>query len=71
MDISDKELLRRLGSGESIKSVCSAAGLSRDAFDTWWKAQSRARVPEMSGTTCCCCAATDIAGNASTPTASP
>src|ERR1700731_3370285 len=50
MNISDKELLRRLGAGEPIQHVCAAAGISRSDFDAWWKTQSQARVPSTAGT---------------------
>ena len=50
MNIADKEALRRLGAGESIANVCSAAGLTRAEFDAWWKSQAQERVPAMSGT---------------------
>jgi len=33
MNLSGGELLRRLGDGESIASVCAAADMSRAAFD--------------------------------------
>lgn len=37
MAISNQERLRRLGSGESIDSVCNGAGITRSEFDTWWR----------------------------------
>jgi len=43
------EMLRRLGSGERIDSVCQAAGITRAAFDAWWQGEARARVPDMTG----------------------
>jgi penicillin amidase len=42
---SDKDLLSRLGAGESIESVCAAAGLSRQEFNSWWQTECRRRVP--------------------------
>jgi len=50
MNIADQDILRRLGAGESIESLCAAAGVSRSQFDAWWTAQTRARVPPMTGT---------------------
>jgi penicillin amidase len=50
MKLAASELLRRLGSGRSIESVCKSAGISRSEFDTWWQAESEARVPAMNGT---------------------
>ncbi len=37
MRLASKEILRRLGAGESIAAVCEAAGISREAFDAWWR----------------------------------
>jgi penicillin amidase len=49
MNLAAKEILRRLGSGESIASVCAAAGMSRAEFDAWWKREVVSRVPPMTG----------------------
>ena len=50
MNLSAKEILRLLGAGQPIPSICDAAGLSRAGFDAWWKAEAAARVPAMTGT---------------------
>ncbi|MBY0527225.1 MAG: penicillin acylase family protein [Gemmataceae bacterium] len=50
MKPTDQEMLRRLGSGETIDTLCTAAGLSRAQFDAWWKAQVESRVPAGDGT---------------------
>lgn len=39
----------RLGAGESIEHICKETGITRGAFDAWWQAASRARVPPMEG----------------------
>src|SRR5438128_1175424 len=49
MQHSSKELLNRLGDGESIEHICETSGITRGAFDAWWQAASRARVPVMDG----------------------
>ncbi len=49
MNLSDKELLRRLGGGTPISAVCEAAGCSRDEFDRWWLECVRSRVPQATG----------------------
>ncbi len=49
MKTSSVDLLKGLGAGESISSLCGRSGLSRAQFDEWWRAQSRARVPEHEG----------------------
>jgi penicillin amidase len=49
MNLSGPDILRRLGAGESISSVCTAAGISRDEFDAWWQAETAARVPRPGG----------------------
>ena len=42
------EMLQRLGAGQSIASVCEAAGISRSEFDSLWKTatQQRARMDD-------------------------
>lgn len=35
--MSDRELLKRLGSGETIERVSSSAGWDRAQFDEWWR----------------------------------
>ena len=49
MKLDAKELLKRLGAGESVEAVCAAGGLSRAEFDAWWQAEMRARVPGQRG----------------------
>jgi penicillin amidase len=50
MQLPAKELLRRLGAGQAIPSVCEAAGILRSEIDAWWQAETAARVPPMTGT---------------------
>jgi penicillin amidase len=49
MKLTSKEILGRLGGGVFISALCAAAGMSRAAFDAWWKAEAAARVPSMTG----------------------
>src|SRR5262245_11167203 len=49
MKLPSREVLRRLGNGESIAQVCTAAGLSRPQFDAWWQAETQDRVPTPTG----------------------
>ncbi len=42
-------LLRRLGDGESIGSVCDSEGWQRTAFDEWWAATCRERLAQLEG----------------------
>jgi penicillin amidase len=49
MNVSASELLVRLGRGERIADVCTAGGLSREAFDSWWADECRRRVPPAAG----------------------
>lgn len=49
MKLSSKAMLSRLGAGASIAEVCSAAGLTRDAFDRWWQAECESRAPVAQG----------------------
>ncbi|MBI3462288.1 MAG: penicillin acylase family protein, partial [Planctomycetes bacterium] len=50
MNLATKMMLNRLGSGESIASLCQAAGISRAEFDEWWCRGTQARVPDTGGT---------------------
>jgi penicillin amidase len=43
--MNQADWLRRLGAGETIEQVCTAAGWSREEFDAWWQAECRRRVP--------------------------
>jgi len=49
MKHSPADLLRWLGSGESIDSVCTRAGMTRTEFATWWNAEVVDRLPPMEG----------------------
>ncbi len=49
MKLTTEAMLSRLGAGESIQSVCAAAEITRLAFDEWWTAECRSRVPATSG----------------------
>ena len=46
MDTVSVELLKNLGSGESITSLCRAGGISREEFVRWWNAEIRHRTPD-------------------------
>lgn len=49
MAMSDRDRLQRLGSGESIESVCAAAEINRTEFDQWWQATIKQRATATSG----------------------
>ena len=49
MNRSSQEMLRLLGNGESIAKVCDAAGIARNEFDEWWRAECQRRVPGATG----------------------
>lgn len=49
MNRTDKEILRRLGAGASIESICAENGMTMESFQTWWRGQITARVPAMDG----------------------
>ena len=49
MKKTDKDMLLRLGAGDSISAICEDAGLTRAEFDQWWTAQTAGRVPSMEG----------------------
>ncbi len=45
MAIVSADLLKGLGSGESISSLCRASGMSRTDFEKWWNEEIRRRTP--------------------------
>ena len=47
--MTHREILVRLGQGDSIADVSALAGLDRAQFDYWWRAECRKRVPGMTG----------------------
>ncbi len=49
MNVSDAEILHRLGMGSPIAAVCQAAGCSREEFDRWWQEGAAQRVPVTTG----------------------
>jgi len=49
MNLDSRTVLARLGAGEPLETVCAAAGLSREDFQTWWQSETRGRVPDQSG----------------------
>lgn len=48
-----RDLLLRLGKGDSIADVCAAAGFTRLQFDDWWRRECKRRVPPASGKQAC------------------
>lgn len=49
MQLSSKEILKRLGDGQSIDDVCGVAAVSREEFDAWWQQEIQSRVPTTEG----------------------
>lgn len=49
MNRNDKEMLLKLGTGESIASICAENEISLESFQAWWQDQITARVPAMNG----------------------
>jgi penicillin amidase len=49
MPLPTADILRRLGAGASIESLCRDAGMSRDQFDAWWQQQLASRLPQTDG----------------------
>jgi len=49
VNLSDTEILKRLGRGERIDSICAAADISRTEFDARWNETTAARVPPSEG----------------------
>ena len=48
--MSDRELLKRLGSGEAIDELASGCGWDRAAFDEWWSKVAVSRLPDFEST---------------------
>src|SRR5579872_1934764 len=44
-----KDTLRRLGEGETIRSICTACGIDRSEFLSLWRHTAAARVPPITG----------------------
>ncbi|MDA0835614.1 MAG: penicillin acylase family protein [Planctomycetota bacterium] len=53
MTISDRELLKRLGTGEKIEALCQIQKWSRGEFDAWWNKTLAERVPSTNGSKKC------------------
>jgi penicillin amidase len=49
MNLSSKEILRRLGAGVPIAQVYAELAWTRAQFDAWWQAEVRSRVPDPGG----------------------
>src|SRR5262245_53277223 len=44
-----RDLLRRLGDGESIELICRSIGWTRSEFDAWWQQEAASRAPRCVG----------------------
>lgn len=49
MALAADVMLRRLGAGATIAAICADAGLTRQQFHEWWKAELTSRVPQTAG----------------------
>jgi penicillin amidase len=49
LQLSNADILKRLGAGEPIAAVVSAAGTSREEFSRWWRSEITGRVPATDG----------------------
>ncbi|HQU42919.1 MAG TPA: penicillin acylase family protein, partial [Pirellulales bacterium] len=49
MKLATAEMLRRLGSGDTIAGVCAAAQIGREEFDAWWQRETDRRLPQVDG----------------------
>ncbi len=48
MKIPANAMLRRLGGGEPIESICADADISPDEFESWWDREAASRLPNLS-----------------------
>src|SRR5262245_25415269 len=49
MDPTTRDVLKRLGVGEAIGSVCRDTGWSRAGFEAWWQHETASRAPRCHG----------------------
>jgi len=49
VNLTDKQILKRLGAGISIENLCETAGCLRNDFDRWWLTSAQRRVPSLDG----------------------
>ncbi len=49
-----RDVLRRLGAGETIESVCKMAGWTRAEFDSRWQREAASRAPRCEGQVVAC-----------------
>src|SRR5262249_30038073 len=49
MDPTTRDVLKRLGVGEAIGSVCRDTGWSRAGFEAWWQHETASRAPRCDG----------------------
>lgn len=50
MSLPPTEILRRLGAGEPIETMCAASGWTRKDFDIWWNGELVSRLPQTPDT---------------------
>ena len=46
---NDSDLIKQLGKGERIETICQQNNWQREAFDSWWQQQLQARLPRYDG----------------------
>ena len=49
MPALNRDLLRRLGAGETIDALCREHGWTREEFDQWWRREAASRAPRCDG----------------------
>ena len=49
MQVLGRDVLRRLGTGESIDAICQSTGWTRTEFDSRWKQETASRAPHCDG----------------------
>src|SRR3954463_14940793 len=49
MNLTPQDVLRRLGAGEGIDSVCRTMGSIRAEFDAWGRHEAESRAPRCAG----------------------
>src|SRR5262245_61262146 len=47
--LNSREMLARVGAGETLTSLATACGLSRDEVEVWWHNECQRRLPVLDG----------------------
>ncbi|SVD81807.1 uncharacterized protein METZ01_LOCUS434661, partial [marine metagenome] len=49
MKSTSKQILKQLGLGKTISQICQDENITRTQFDSWWKSETKSRIPLTNG----------------------